>query len=170
MYAELFALYEFARTHGTDPVGLDGALDKPADFRDHLRWIAEADRTDAISSWKDYLADLEQPTLVGGTGSGGRAPLPVFTRVQLEQSITEHVRELARRSGVTLSTVVSAAWGLALRAVTGRDDVVFGSTVSGRSPEVEGADAWWAWRSTPFRYVSGSGQARRFRRCSDAVP
>jgi amino acid adenylation domain-containing protein len=140
MYAELFALYEFARTHGTDPVGLDGALDKPADFRDHLRWIAEADRTDAISSWKDYLADLEQPTLVGGTGSGGRAPLPVFTRVQLEQSITEHVRELARRSGVTLSTVVSAAWGLALRAVTGRDDVVFGSTVSGRSPEVEGAD------------------------------
>ncbi|WP_231917318.1 non-ribosomal peptide synthetase [Rhodococcus sp. 008] len=140
MYAELFALYEFARTHGTDPVGLGGALDKPADFRDHLRWIAEADRTDAISSWKDYLADLEQPTLVGGTGSGGRAPLPVFTRVQLEQKITEHVRELARRSGVTLSTVVSAAWGLALRAVTGRDDVVFGSAVSGRSPEVEGAD------------------------------
>ncbi|GAA3181461.1 hypothetical protein GCM10020255_075650 [Rhodococcus baikonurensis] len=140
MYAELLALYEFARTHGTDPVGLDGALDKPADFRDHLRWIAESDRTDALSSWKDYLADLEQPTLVGGTGSGGRAPLPVFTRVQLEQSVTEAVRELARRSGVTLSTVVSAAWGLALRAVTGRDDVVFGSTVSGRSPEVEGAD------------------------------
>lgn len=140
MYAELFALYEYARSNGTDPVHLDSALETPADFRDHLRWIAEADRPEALSSWKNYLADLEQPTLVGGTGSGGSAPLPVFTRVVLEQSISSDVRDLARRTGVTLSTVVSAAWGLALRAVTGRDDVVFGSTVSGRTPEVDGAD------------------------------
>ncbi|MDI9915299.1 non-ribosomal peptide synthetase [Rhodococcus sp. IEGM 1379] len=140
MYSELFALYEFARSQGTDPVRLDTALDEPADFRDHLRWLAETDRAEALSAWKNYLADLEQPTLLGGIGSGGSAPLPVFTRVLLEPSTTHAVRDLARRSGVTLSTVVSAAWGLALRAVTGRDDVVFGSTVSGRSPDVDGAD------------------------------
>ncbi|MFE4502176.1 amino acid adenylation domain-containing protein [Rhodococcus sp. NPDC056743] len=140
MYAELFALYEYARSNGTDPVQLDSALETPADFRDHLRWITEADRPEALASWQRYLADLEQPTLVGGTGSGGSAPLPVFTRVVLDQSISRDVRDLARKTGVTLSTVVSTAWGLALRTVTGRDDVVFGSTVSGRTPEVDGAD------------------------------
>ncbi|WP_374230423.1 amino acid adenylation domain-containing protein [Rhodococcus sp. ARC_M6] len=140
MYAELFALYELARSQGADPVRLDAALEEPADFRDHLRWLAETDRTEALSAWKNYLADLEQPTLLGGTGSGGSAPLPVFSRVLLEPSATQAVRDLARRGGVTLSTVVSAAWGLALRAVTGRDDVVFGATVSGRSPDVDGAD------------------------------
>ncbi|MET7613372.1 amino acid adenylation domain-containing protein, partial [Streptomyces seoulensis] len=43
--------------------------------------------------------------------------------------------------GVTLNTLVQAAWGVLLGRLTGRDDVVFGATVAGRSPELAGSEA-----------------------------
>ena len=38
---------------------------------------------------------------------------------------------LATESGVTVNTLVQAAWGVLLGRITGRADVVFGATVSG---------------------------------------
>ncbi|WP_156993325.1 non-ribosomal peptide synthetase [Pseudonocardia acaciae] len=140
LMAELFALYEHART---SPDTLDTALPPAADFRDYLRWAAGADTGAAESAWRAYLDDLDQPTLVAGkprTGGPDRAPLPVFHTAHLDDTDTDALRALARELGVTLSTVVSTAWGLVLRAATGTDDVVFGSTVSGRPPEVAGAE------------------------------
>ncbi|MGA4844347.1 non-ribosomal peptide synthetase [Streptomyces sp. G45] len=40
-----------------------------------------------------------------------------------------------------LNTVVQGAWGLVLGHLTGRDDVTFGATVSGRPPSVNGVDS-----------------------------
>ncbi|MBP2190360.1 non-ribosomal peptide synthetase [Nocardia goodfellowii] len=137
MYRELFALYEQARAGVT---ALDAVLPAPADFRDHLRWLAETDSAAAESAWSAYLADLRQPTLVASKQAAEKAELPVFTRTGLSDSTTRALHGFARGAGVTLSTVVSTAWGLALRAGTGTDDVVFGATVSGRSPEVPDAD------------------------------
>ncbi|WP_153183037.1 AMP-binding protein, partial [Streptomyces sp. E5N91] len=42
---------------------------------------------------------------------------------------------------VTMNTVVQGAWALALAQATGRDDVVFGATVSGRPPELPGVES-----------------------------
>ncbi|WP_309234449.1 non-ribosomal peptide synthetase [Nocardia sp. XZ_19_385] len=137
MYRELFALYEHARKSTAD---LDTVLPAPADFRDHLRWLAETDSAAAESAWSTYLAELRQPTLIASKQAAEKAALPVFTRTGLSDSTTQALHAFARKAGVTLSTVVSTAWGLALRATTGTDDVVFGATVSGRSPEVPDAD------------------------------
>ncbi|MEV6276093.1 amino acid adenylation domain-containing protein [Nocardia sp. NPDC051832] len=137
MYRELFALYEHARSGAAD---LDAVLPAPADFRDHLRWLAATDSAAAEAAWSAYLAELRQPTLIATKQAAEKAALPVFTRVSLPDSTTQGLHGFARGARVTLSTVVSTAWGLALRATTGADDVVFGATVSGRSPEVPDAD------------------------------
>lgn len=50
------------------------------------------------------------------------------------------MRELARQQGVTINTVIETAWALILRELTGRSDVVFGRTVSGRTPELQGIE------------------------------
>ncbi|MDQ3786228.1 MAG: AMP-binding protein, partial [Actinomycetota bacterium] len=49
--------------------------------------------------------------------------------------------EQARQLGVTLSTWVQTAWAVVLGRLTNRDDVVFGTTVSGRSSEVPGVES-----------------------------
>ena len=47
----------------------------------------------------------------------------------------------ARRSGLTLSTIVQGAWALLLSRYSGEPEVVFGTTVSGRPAELPGAES-----------------------------
>ncbi len=49
--------------------------------------------------------------------------------------------ELARSRGLTLNTIVQGAWGVLLGRLLGRDDVVFGTTVSGRPAELPGIES-----------------------------
>src|SRR5262249_8541371 len=51
--------------------------------------------------------------------------------------LTEHVRT----HGLTVNTLVQTAWAVLLGRLTGRDDVVFGVTVAGRPPEIDGVES-----------------------------
>ena len=52
----------------------------------------------------------------------------------------EDLEQAARDHGVTLNTVLQVAWALAVQYETGRDDVVFGTVVSGRSAAIAHID------------------------------
>ncbi|TDD50918.1 non-ribosomal peptide synthetase [Saccharopolyspora elongata] len=127
---ELFALYE----RGGD----DGDLPVPGRYRDFLVWLSNRDREAALGAWAEALEDA-QPLLVG---SGDRAPvLPDGYSLELPEPLTTALARWARERGLTLNTVVQGAWGLLLSRWTGRGDVVFGSTVSGRPPELPGVES-----------------------------
>ncbi|QIH99944.1 non-ribosomal peptide synthetase [Rhodococcoides fascians A21d2] len=151
MFTELFVLYGVARmTSGLyrSEDSLTGSLlrvlEPAADFTDHLRHLDTRDNAAATSAWKDHLADLDQPTSVAPSKKNNTAArsisLPDRRTRQVDAALRESVTATARESGVTESTVVALAWALTLRRMTGRDDVVFGSTVSGRDPMVAGTD------------------------------
>jgi len=130
---DLFDLYE---------AELDGRVHEAptTDFGEYLRWVAAQDPAVATATWRDHLAGLAGPTLVEPT-SVGRPPVLSDSVVDLlDDGLTAALGALARQSSVTLSTVLGYAWALVLRAATGTDDVVFGTTVSGRPPEVEHVD------------------------------
>ncbi|MDN2501962.1 amino acid adenylation domain-containing protein, partial [Nocardia nova] len=50
------------------------------------------------------------------------------------------LRRVAAAAAVTVNTAVAAAWALTLRELTGDTDVIFGSAVSGRPPELPQVD------------------------------
>ena len=62
------------------------------------------------------------------------------SRLALSEPLTAALTAQARRHGLTLNTVIQAAWAILLGRLTGRDDVVFGVTVAGRPPEVAGIE------------------------------
>ncbi|MFI8424195.1 amino acid adenylation domain-containing protein [Streptomyces sp. NPDC085479] len=127
------------------------ALPAPVPFRAYLAWAAAQDRTAAEEEWGRALAGLDGPTLVAPTAlaaEGGEADsaageadaLPGLLVAELPAELTAGVQRAARSRGVTLNTVVQGAWALLLHTLTGRDDVVFGGTVSGRPPRLDGVD------------------------------
>ncbi|MEW1654275.1 amino acid adenylation domain-containing protein [Streptomyces sp. NPDC093707] len=131
---ELFELY--AR-------GGDGsAMPRVAPYRDYLAWLAGQDRTAAADAWRAALAGVAQPTLLAGEkpASASSGELPEQLVLNLGAATTARLRETARRHRLTLNTLVQGAWGVLLHQLTGQDDVLFGTTVSGRPPEIPGVE------------------------------
>ncbi|MUN36832.1 non-ribosomal peptide synthetase [Actinomadura litoris] len=107
-------------------------------YRDFLAWTAAQDRDAAHDAWQDVLADLEEPTLVAPGAARWTRP-ERLAEAGLSEEATKRLADRARSLGLTLNTVVEAAWGLLLSRLTGRDDVVFGVTTSTRPAELDGS-------------------------------
>ncbi|GAA3688740.1 hypothetical protein GCM10023081_27590 [Arthrobacter ginkgonis] len=121
--------------------GRDHTLAEAPQFRSYLEWLAAQDQAAARGLWRDALAGLTAGTLVAPAGPDRPAVLPDVVELDLTETLSRDVQELARRCAVSVNTVYSLAWSLALRRLTGQDTVVFGSTVSGRPPELDGIDS-----------------------------
>ncbi|MFI6540430.1 amino acid adenylation domain-containing protein [Nonomuraea sp. NPDC050547] len=144
---DLLRLYD----NGGDP----GRLEPAPPYRSFLAWLRERRRDGsddaALAAWRERLAGLDGPTLVGVPDAPRgarpeRAERPERSRAErsraeLSEETSEALRALCRTAGVTLGVAAQAAWALVLRTLTGRSDVVFGLTVSGRDAEVAGIES-----------------------------
>jgi len=109
-------------------------------YRGFLEWLDRRDRTAAEAAWRDALADVTEPNRLA-PASVPRATEPAQARTELSTETGAALAARARSLGVTVNTVVQSAWALLLGRLTGRDDVVFGATVSGRPPELPGVES-----------------------------
>lgn len=124
--------------------GRDDALPPAPQFRDYLAWLGRRDAESDRDAWRRALSGLESgATLVEPdvAGHGSDAVFPDVAEIDLGPELTAGVTRLARACAVSTNTVYSTVWGLLLRSLLGRDDVVFGTTVSGRPADLPGVDA-----------------------------
>ncbi|MDW4908654.1 amino acid adenylation domain-containing protein [Streptomyces sp. ADMS] len=131
LHRELMAFY------GDSPA----ALPQPAPYSAYLRSLATADHEAARTAWRTALAGVEEPTRLVETPADGTPVEPAQIRLELSEQVTARLAARAREHGVTLGTVVQGAWGLLIGRLTARQDIVFGTTVSGRDAEVEGIES-----------------------------
>ncbi|WP_204054807.1 non-ribosomal peptide synthetase, partial [Planomonospora parontospora] len=108
-------------------------------YKGYLAWLARQDRDAAREAWERALDGVDGPTLAAPGAPAAAAP-PEQVRLELDAELTRALTRTARRHGVTVNTVLQASWGVVLAQLTGRDDVVFGSVVSGRPPELPGVE------------------------------
>ncbi|MFJ9528252.1 amino acid adenylation domain-containing protein [Streptomyces cyaneofuscatus] len=121
-----------------------GSAEPPAPrrpFKDFLAWHAAQDVRGAEDAWRAALSGVTEPTLLAPADPDRRPVLSDRIPYQLEADLRERLQALARGADVTINTVVQFAWALLLARHTGRDDVVFGATVSGRPPEIDGVES-----------------------------
>ncbi|MFI1942978.1 amino acid adenylation domain-containing protein [Streptomyces virginiae] len=131
-FEELFALYG----HG----GSVDVLPPVTPYRDYLRLLAAVDRDAAEQAWRTHLSGLDQATLVARADPDRQPVTAEVVDLSLDEATSDRLRSFARGCGVTLNTVLSTAWAMTLAGMTGRDDVVFGATVSGRPADLAGVD------------------------------
>ena len=109
-------------------------------YRRLVSWLAERDEEAARSAWREVLAGVDAPTLVGPPARLGLGRRGVETyRVSAET--TRAIGELARSCHTTVNMVLQGGWAQLLMWLTGRHDVVFGTAVSGRPTDVVGAES-----------------------------
>ncbi|SER06640.1 non-ribosomal peptide synthetase [Actinokineospora terrae] len=109
-------------------------------YREHLADLASRDHDAAKTAWRDALAGLDEPTLVA-PDAPRTGVLPDQLDLTLPAETVAALTSTVRGIGVTLNAAVQAAWALVLANHTGRDDIVFGATVSGRDGDLDGVGA-----------------------------
>ena len=128
-----------ARAAGRTPAGADA---RP--FRDYLAWLAGRDRDAGDAFWRGEVEGFAAPTPLPGDRGAGRAPAGShgYGVRELSLSRARHaaLRAFARAHGLTVNTLVQGAWALLLSRHSREEDVLFGATVSGRPPELEGVE------------------------------
>ncbi|MET7767094.1 amino acid adenylation domain-containing protein [Nocardia sp. NPDC005366] len=120
-------------------------------YREFLSWLAEQDDAAAaggalggseaaLAVWRDALAGIDAPTRAIPTLADIRSTESGMVSVDLPAALIARLEAATRAAGATVNTAVQAAWALLLAMSTGRTDVVFGGTVSGRPPQLAGVE------------------------------
>ncbi|WP_196223735.1 non-ribosomal peptide synthetase, partial [Nocardia seriolae] len=117
------------------------ALPRVASFRNYLAWLAGRNRDESLEVWKRALTGVSEPTQLAPAPS--RDENYEIARHTLDID-AERTRALTKRAGelnVTLNTLIQTSWAVLIGRLTGRSDVVFGATVSGRPGDLPGVES-----------------------------
>ena len=100
---QLLELYERA--------GDDAGLPTPGSYRDYLAWLSAQDAPRATTAWREALAGLTAPTLVGPVDRAPAPAIPERCRTALSSELSDRLRRQATRHGVTLNTAADRRLG-----------------------------------------------------------
>ena len=132
-------------------------------FRDYLEWLAGQDHTATEEYWRSVLDGVARTSL-----PYDRQPAEAHqSRSSASSRITVRgLAEVARRNGITVNTMIQAAWGLLLSLYAGERTVLFGTTISGRPAELPGVESMIGLfiNTVPTRVDVGGGTVREWLR------
>ncbi|MET0317064.1 MAG: amino acid adenylation domain-containing protein, partial [Rhodococcus fascians] len=131
---DLLALYALA--------GDVSLLPRVRSYRSFLGWVAEQDARVSVDKWIEALAGVEEPTMLTSAERAGEASTDIGEVIlDLSPALSSALHSVGAQLGVTLNTMVQAAWGLLLGRSVGSNDVLFGATVSGRPAGLAGVES-----------------------------
>ncbi len=114
-------------------------------YADYIGWLQQQEEVEGETYWRRALKGFTAPTQLGIEFTSAKSREPSHgTEEQTTKLSVETTAALSawiRHQGLTLNTVIHGIWALLLSRYSGKDDVLFGATVSGRPASLAGADA-----------------------------
>lgn len=152
-------LSEFLEAYNTFIDGNKPAAKDKTKFAEYLKWYQTISKTEQADYWTEYLAGFERKTGLP-TDHPTQAVIPsVGTHtVRLPAELTAAIDRLVKTEKVTLSSFLTAIWGIVLQKYNNVTDVLFGTTVSGRPVEIPGIETMVGLfiNTIPTRVCAGS--------------
>lgn len=136
-------LDEVIRLYQARVEGKDCTLPAAASYRDFIAWQRSIDLEEASAFWREYLEGFVSRTSLRTPlvpMQSGEKPLHRMLETRISTAASASLLQSARQLRVTLNTVLHAAWALLLQRYSDENDVVFGTTVAGRPPDIPGIE------------------------------
>ncbi|MCP4152226.1 MAG: non-ribosomal peptide synthetase, partial [bacterium] len=112
-------------------------------YRVFIEWLEKQDKKAAQKYWANYLAGYEEPATIPKARfplEGKKEYKKQKVTVTLDPAASNRLNDMAGRKEVTLNTIVQAIWGIVVSKYSGKQDMVFGTVVSGRPSEIDGVE------------------------------
>ncbi|WP_068774889.1 non-ribosomal peptide synthetase [Paenibacillus sp. FJAT-26967] len=133
-------LKEFLDAYRALASGIDPIVPEKSKFKEFIKWKSMQDKASQELFWKDYLHGLEERTSLPESQESRNSsePLAAGKLVSvLTESETEDISRFVSRHELTLASLIYTTWGILLSKYNQTDDVMFGTTVSGRVPKIQ---------------------------------
>lgn len=135
---------EVAAAYQATVTGHPLELPTPRPYRDYLVWLQQQDLAAAEGFWRQQLQGFTAPTdfrIDERSRHTSDCPSRGKQQIQFSPQLTSTLQRFARQHQITLNTLVQGAWAILLSRYSGSADVVFGTTSSGRPPELAGVES-----------------------------
>lgn len=111
-------------------------------YADFIAWHAALDHAASEKFWREQLKGFRAPTplAIEGLGTLTAEREQGDAEVLLSAETTSTLIAFAAQNGVTLNTLVQAAWAILLHRYSGEEDVCFGATRACRRGTLDGAE------------------------------
>ncbi len=111
-------------------------------YRDYIAWQQAQNLDVAEAFWRQQLQGFSELTPLPAARTGeGTMTQPYRRQLKaLSAQLVDALKVLARQHRLTLNTLVQGAWALLLHHFSDRDQVTYGSVVSGRPAELRGVE------------------------------
>ncbi|WP_313077153.1 condensation domain-containing protein, partial [Lacrimispora sp.] len=135
LYGDLLRYYQILGEGKKIPIQPAG------NYEAFVRFIESRNKEKSLAYWDDILEGYEQQAEI--------LPLKIVENnneelvhryTSLSEKMTKKARQLCTNYGVTINTLIEAAWGILLQKYNRTDDIIFGKVVSGRNVDVPGIE------------------------------
>ncbi len=137
-------LDEFVQIYEALCQGKEASLAPSVPFRMYIDWLEQQDITKAEVFWRKALKGVKAPTPLTNLFTenlSNQEEKYDDQRITLSEATTTALHSFARQHQLTLNTLVQGAWTILLSRYTGKEEIVYGCTVSGRPPDLVGAES-----------------------------
>jgi amino acid adenylation domain-containing protein len=144
-------------------LGRGGDLPRPLPYRNFIAQARAVPASEHEAYFRSQLADIDEPTAPFGVLKMPSAASELDeARLSLPDDLAQRIRDSARGLGVTAAVLFHTAWAQVLAKCTAREDLVFGTVLSGRLQGMSGADRVMGMfiNTLPVR-ISLAGSARQ---------
>jgi hypothetical protein len=108
-------------------------------FKEFVQWIQDQDKDGQEKFWRDYLKGFDTQTGISikRIRKGKEIEGPGKQQIRFEKDERDKIENFAKKNKITLASFMYTAWGLLLQKYNNANDVLFGTTISGRSAKVK---------------------------------
>ncbi|MED4570421.1 tyrocidine non-ribosomal peptide synthetase TycC [Brevibacillus agri] len=112
-------------------------------YSEYIKWLDKQNKEAALTYWQNYLAGYDHqadfPKKKHSAEAGRYEHVESMFAIAPEQ--TQQLMQIANQNQATMSSVFQALWSILASKYKNADDVVFGSVVSGRPPQIPGIES-----------------------------
>ncbi|UCH92861.1 MAG: amino acid adenylation domain-containing protein [Candidatus Aminicenantes bacterium] len=111
-------------------------------YKNYIQWLENLEKQKGLDYWKNYLEGYEPQTFQPNLRQSSKeVPYKLEKyRFRIIGSLTGKLVKAAAENQVTLNMLIQTLWGILVQRYTNTPDIVFGTVVSGRPPEIHGIE------------------------------
>ena len=107
-------------------------------YKEFIKWYEAQDKNHLLDFWEKYLEQFEVKTALPFSKKVTPSNEYSIHELKVPTDLFLEIEFFLKNNNITLATLIYSAWGILLQQCNDTNDVVFGTTVSGRSSSIIG--------------------------------